>query len=501
MGRPRRSSVSTPVKDSGPVRKRGRPESAASGDLEEHEPSKKRGRREEGETDQSLHTHKLLKLGDKHKTRGSGRVLTVGQGDTGQLGLGEDVMEKTRPALVDGIHAAVEVAAGGMHTAVLDTDGAVWTFGCNDEGSLGRKVEEEEDCFSPGKVELPDRVVMVSCGDSHTAALTTGGQVWAWGTFRDSSGPIGLVKEGVLQTTPILVLPGASVVKISSGSDHLVMLTQEGELYSMGNAEQGQLGRVNEKFAHRGGRRGLETFLKPERIHVKGRFGNFVEVWAGSYNTVAVTHSGHVVVCGLNNYNQMGIVEGLTFYMPVVSDNLSARKWDNIAIGQHHTVGQDVDGSVLALGRCEYGRLGLGEEGAVDAKVATHVEGVKECVEVACGTAVSYAVTKEGQLYSWGMGTNGQLGTGEEEDVWEPFLVKSKQLANRKVIAVSSGGQHTVILAKDKEETPEKMEVIVEAKHNGETSKVNGDVKLNGHDNTEHCVASSTNGEEVMDEN
>ena len=30
-------------------------------------------------------------------SRGSGHVLTVGQGDTGQLGLGEDVMEKTRP--------------------------------------------------------------------------------------------------------------------------------------------------------------------------------------------------------------------------------------------------------------------------------------------------------------------------------------------------------------------------------------------------------------------
>ena len=38
--------------------------------------------------------------------------------------------------------------------------------------------------------------------------------------------------------------------------------SRDGELYSMGNAEQGQLGRVMEKFAHRGGRRGLETFLR-----------------------------------------------------------------------------------------------------------------------------------------------------------------------------------------------------------------------------------------------
>lgn len=52
-----------------------------------------------------------------------------------------------------------------------------------------------------------------------------------------------------------------------------------------------------------------------------------------------------------------------------------------------------------------------------------------------------------GELYGWGMGTNGQLGTGEEDDCDEPTLIKSKQLSDKQVIRVSSGGQHTVILA------------------------------------------------------
>ena len=109
--------------------------------------------------------------------RGWGQVLTVGQGDTGQLGLGEDVMEKSRPAAVGQMTAAVDAVAGGMHTVVLDKEGQVWTFGCNDEGSLGRLVEEEEDCFLPGRVNLDEKVVMLSAGDSHTAALSESGQV------------------------------------------------------------------------------------------------------------------------------------------------------------------------------------------------------------------------------------------------------------------------------------------------------------------------------------
>ena len=71
-----------------------------------------------------------------------------------------------------------------------------------------------------------------------------------------------------------------------------------------------------------------------------------------------------------------------------------------------------------ALGRKEYGRLGVGE-GGEDCLVPTQVPGLAaaRCLEVAAGTAVSYAVTEDGDCLAWGMGTNGQLGTGEEVNI------------------------------------------------------------------------------------
>ena len=77
-------------------------------------------------------------------------------------------------------------------------------------------------------MNLPSKVVMICCGDSHTAALTQvmllkysltentsnvpqEGEVYAWGTFRDSSGPIGLTEAGQLQKTPIKIMPGVQV--------------------------------------------------------------------------------------------------------------------------------------------------------------------------------------------------------------------------------------------------------------------------------------------------
>ena len=128
-----------------------------------------------------------------------------------------------------------------------------------------------------------------------------------------------------------------------------------------------------------------------------------------------------IVVMGLNNYSQLALptTKGLTFFMPHHSKEMTSISWSTIAIGQHHAICLEQEGDVYALGRQEYGRLGLGE-GGEDATFPTQISNLAKCIEVACGTAVSYAITDQGDCLAWGMGTNGQLGTGEE--VTQPIL-------------------------------------------------------------------------------
>lgn len=117
----------------------------------------------------------------------SGNLLVCGQNDVGQLGFNpDDVMEKTRPALVPDIADIVDVKAGGMHSLYLTKNGEIWSFGCNDEGALGRNTEEEGSEAVPSKINLPARVVKISAGDSHSACLLEDGRAFAWGSFRVS---------------------------------------------------------------------------------------------------------------------------------------------------------------------------------------------------------------------------------------------------------------------------------------------------------------------------
>lgn len=84
--------------------------------------------------------------------------------------------------------------------------------------------------------------------------------------------------------------------------------------------------------------------------------------------------------------------------MPTLSSELSKYKWTLITSGQHHTIALSDDGKVYALGRKEYGRLGLGKE----CEDATELQLIgdlkdKKIVNVACGSATSFAVTENGK--------------------------------------------------------------------------------------------------------
>uniref|UniRef100_A0A8C7F560 Regulator of chromosome condensation 1 n=1 Tax=Oncorhynchus kisutch TaxID=8019 RepID=A0A8C7F560_ONCKI len=384
--------------------------------------AKKAPKRQKESKQEEVKDPKKVKVSVSHSSHGEekGLVLVLGQGDVGQLGLGEDIMERKRPALVTLPEGVVQVAAGGMHTVCLSDTGNIYTFGCNDEGALGRETTEEGSEMVPGKVALDERVVQVSAGDSHTAALTDDGAVYIWGSFRDNSGVIGLLEPLKKVTVPVKVPMKGPVMKIASGNDHLVMLTASGDLYTSGCGEQGQLGRVPELFANRGGRKGLLRLLIPQIVKVQSRGKiHFTDAFCGAYMTIAVSKEGHVYGFGLSNYHQLGTKLINTCFVPIklTSFKNSTINWIGFSGGQHHTVCLDSAGKVYSLGRAEYGRLGLGQ-GAEEKSEPTPVEGLDLAQVVACGASVSYAVTKQGSAYAWGMGTNLQLGTESPPQFW-----------------------------------------------------------------------------------
>lgn len=405
----------------------------------------------------------------------SGNVLACGQNDVGQLGFHpDDVPEKARPALVPEIKDIVDVKAGGMHSLCLTKAGEIWSYGCNDEGALGRDTSEEGSETKPGKVILPKKAVQISCGDSHSACVLVDGTVFAWGSFRDAHGSMGLTTEGKKQS-PIQVLPEIVAVDIASGSDHFVVLASNGNVYTIGCGEQGQLGRASMRTLTGESRRGTKTLLTPGVISKKAK--NFVAdgIWATPYCTfLREAKTGDVYGFGLNNYNQICVKKGKNEFehFPVKTQIKNVKE---IAGGQHHTIVLTNDMKVYSIGRKEYGRLGLGDgvaDDVIELTLITELED-KNIVHVACGAEITQALSKDGKLYVWGSGTSSTLGTGDEDDVTTPKLLVSAQVKDKVILAASSGGQHSLFLVEvPSTEKEEKVEETVKTAVS--ESKVNG---------------------------
>lgn len=84
-------------------------------------------------------------------------------------------------------------------------------------------------------------------------------------------------------------------------------------------------------------------------------------------------------------------------YLPTLSKEMSKYTWAIIASAQHHTIALDVNGRTFAIGRKEYGRLGLGED-CEDAQELVEIPALKgkKVIHIGSGSATSFAVTDKG---------------------------------------------------------------------------------------------------------
>jgi len=87
-----------------------------------------------------------------------------------------------------------DVACGRAHAALLSERGEIFTFGEGSRGQLGHGVLEgtEQPCLVEGLTGL--EVTMVGCGGWHSAAVTRDGDLYTWGW--NNTGQLGILAEG-----------------------------------------------------------------------------------------------------------------------------------------------------------------------------------------------------------------------------------------------------------------------------------------------------------------
>ena len=127
---------------------------------------------------------------------------------------------------------------------------------------------------------------------------------------------------------------------------------------------------------------------------------------------------------------------------------LSRPAANRVVGGTYHSLALKPDGSVWAWGSNSDGQLGDGTN--LDRSIPVQVKGVGgsgtlgNVALVAATYYQSFAVLRDGMLYGWGWGANGELGQGTHASTNAPVKAIMEN-----VVGLAAGGHHTVALRKD----------------------------------------------------
>ena len=375
------------------------------------------------------------------------------------LGLADDdnrLMPATVSTDAFGGARVLQAAGGGAFSAAVTERGGLYAFG---EGGPWLGLGEAGPDFSApqrsptavsGGCFGGDRVVMTSCGAMHQCALTDTGDVYCWG----QGGPRLGQGDAESRAEPTKIgqelFGGCAVALVACGGVHTAAVTRAGALYTWGFGGEGRLGLGDTAL------RMVPTLVTSigQRFGTGPLRARVMTVAGGGYHTAAITEDGHLWTWGqglfawrartriLEAGRQGGREGGRGGGRQRHRER--ERKRSNLCVRATERRGLGAAGRDGALGHQDR------ECKLLPTKVAPP-PGCSSgwAANVSCGSFHTAAVSDNGDVYTWGKGEHGCLGHGDAADRLEPSLVRLLHDQGVKIVQAASGHSHMLATSRD----------------------------------------------------
>ena len=307
----------------------------------------------------------------------------------------------------------VMVSAGGDHAIGLKNNGTVWAWGYNWNGQLGNG--STSNASLPVQVRgiggsgFLTNVKSVSAGAGSSYALLENGTVVSWGG--NSSGRLG---DGTTSNrlSPVKVKNTAgtsdlsNIKKIKAGSDFVLALTSTGEVYAWGANNDGQLG-INSTETYKS----LPVRVKDESG--SSDLSVIKDITASEDSAYAIKQDGTVLSWGYNSNLKLGYapINGVQQYPKVVP---SVDNVERISSGYRHVAATKTDGSVVVWGNNQDGQFG---DGTTNFSVLPFQNSnMSPSSMISTGSDQTFLIRPDGTLWGSGAGIYGSLGNNSTND-------------------------------------------------------------------------------------
>ncbi|MCT6874486.1 MAG: hypothetical protein M3Z43_05585, partial [Bifidobacterium sp.] len=224
----------------------------------------------------------------------------------------------------------------------------------------------------------------------HTVAVDTQGDVYTWGD--NTHGELGRSTTSIPADKPgkADTPAGVTFTQASAGESHSVAVSADGSIYTWGNSDNGRLGRdTNSTPADKPGKADTPTGI------------TFTQASAGGWHTVALSSDGSLYTWGDNNYGRLGRDTSKTpADKPGKADTPAGITFTQASAGAWYCMALGTDGNLYSWGDNTNGQLGRNTGGSTQdaspAKVAFPGRGVPTQVQFDNATATGLTGNPDG---------------------------------------------------------------------------------------------------------
>ena len=217
-----------------------------------------------------------------------GTVFSFGRNRQRELGLGHN-NDVSLPTPIPNLPKIKMISCGDYFTVCVDYEGFIWSFGENFKGQLG--TGNTINFNAPQKLLNIPPVLSVACGFDHTLMITNDDNLWSWG-----SNTFGQLCHGDKEDrSKPQQTSFSNISKVSAGCLHSLFQNNKGEIFSCGFNKWGQCGLGHFDSPQ------ITPSLIPNAP------SNIIQFVCGSSQNLFLDSEGNVFSVGRNEHGQLGL--------------------------------------------------------------------------------------------------------------------------------------------------------------------------------------------------